>query len=183
MREVVENVYIDPDIQRYIVNLVGKTRKHRQVELGVSPRGSLALLKLSRAWAAIHERDYVIPDDVKILAPYALGHRIDPGSQPVGFEESRKSGDRGCDPVCSRTRHFPVSMNSKLNLILVIDSRPVAGCPGKPEWSIGCMRYSIHGLPGDGLGGFSRKYPIAGLPQARLFSQQRGRVQPDAHYD
>ena len=76
MREVVEDVYIDPDIQRYIVNLVGKTRKHRQVELGVSPRGSLALLKLSRAWAAIHERDYVIPDDIKILAPYALGHRL-----------------------------------------------------------------------------------------------------------
>ena len=47
MREVAENVYIDPDIQRYIVNLVGKTRKHRQVELGVSPRGSLALLRLS----------------------------------------------------------------------------------------------------------------------------------------
>lgn len=76
MRLVVEDVYIDPDIQQYIVNLVGKTRKHRQVELGVSPRGSLALLKLSRAWAAIHERDYVIPDDIKTLAPHVLSHRL-----------------------------------------------------------------------------------------------------------
>ena len=76
MRVVVEDVYIDPDIQQYIVNLVGKTRKHRQVELGVSPRGSLALLKLSRAWAAIHERDYVIPDDIKTLAPHVLSHRL-----------------------------------------------------------------------------------------------------------
>jgi len=76
MREVVENVFVDPDIQQYMVRLVAKTRNHRHVELGVSPRGSLALLKLSRAWAAINERDYVIPDDVKILAPDVLSHRM-----------------------------------------------------------------------------------------------------------
>ena len=76
MRQVVENVYVDPDVQRYIVQLVAKTRRHRQVELGVSPRGSLALLKLSRAWAAINSRDYVLPDDVKIFALPALGHRL-----------------------------------------------------------------------------------------------------------
>ncbi len=76
MRKVVENVYVDPDIQQYIVHLVAKTRKHRHVELGVSPRGSLALLKLSRAWAVINERDYVIPDDIKTLAPDVLRHRM-----------------------------------------------------------------------------------------------------------
>ncbi len=76
MRQAVENVYIDPDMQRYIVQLVAKTRSHRQVELGVSPRGSLALLKLSRAWAAIQGRNYVIPDDVKIFAQNALCHRV-----------------------------------------------------------------------------------------------------------
>ena len=76
MRQMVESVYVDPDVQRYIVQLVAKTRKHRQVELGVSPRGSLALLKLARAWAAINGRDYVIPDDVKILAHHVLGHRV-----------------------------------------------------------------------------------------------------------
>jgi len=76
MRRTVENVYIDPDMQRYIVELVAKTRSHRQVELGVSPRGSLALLKLSRAWAAIQGRNYVIPDDVKAFAQNALCHRV-----------------------------------------------------------------------------------------------------------
>lgn len=76
MRKVVEDVFVDPDIQQYIVQLSAKTRSHRQIELGVSPRGSLALLKLSRAWAAIHDRDYVIPDDVKILAPNVLCHRL-----------------------------------------------------------------------------------------------------------
>ncbi len=76
MREVVENVFIDPDIQKYIVQLVAKTRKHHNVELGVSPRGSLALLKLARAWAVLNRRDYVIPDDVKLLAPDVLSHRM-----------------------------------------------------------------------------------------------------------
>mgnify|MGYP000896167484 FL=1 len=81
MREVIENVYVDPDIQQYIVQLVEKSRSHPNVELGASPRGSLALLKLARAWAAIHRRDYVLPDDVKTLTPQALSHRIilDPG--------------------------------------------------------------------------------------------------------
>lgn len=76
MRQTVENVYASPDIQRYIVQLVDKTRRHRQVELGSSPRGSLALLKLSHAWAAIQGRDFVIPDDVKTFAQAALSHRI-----------------------------------------------------------------------------------------------------------
>lgn len=76
MREAIENIYVNPDVQQYIVQIVAKTRRHRQVELGVSPRGSLALLKLSRAWAAIHGRDYVIPDDVKIVAHNVLGHRV-----------------------------------------------------------------------------------------------------------
>ncbi len=76
MRQRVEEVYIHPDVERYIVNLVAATRRHRQVVIGVSPRGSLALLKLTRAWAAIHGRNYVIPDDVKQFAHEALEHRI-----------------------------------------------------------------------------------------------------------
>lgn len=76
MRKIVENVFIDPDIQNYIIQIVAKTRKHQNVELGVSPRGSLALLKLSRAWAAINKRDFVIPDDIKLLAPDVLSHRM-----------------------------------------------------------------------------------------------------------
>ncbi len=76
MRKSVEEVYIHPDVERYIVNLVSQTRRHRQVVIGASPRGSLALLKLTRAWAAIHGRNYVAPDDVKQFAHDALSHRI-----------------------------------------------------------------------------------------------------------
>lgn len=76
MRATVETVYVDPDVRRYIVDLVGATRHYRQVIVGVSPRGSLALLKLARAWAAISGRDYVIPDDVKQFTQPALAHRL-----------------------------------------------------------------------------------------------------------
>ncbi len=76
MRRAVEEVYLSPDLNEYIVRIVERTRKHRQVELGASPRGSLALFKLSRAWAAINGRDYVIPDDVKTFVEPALGHRV-----------------------------------------------------------------------------------------------------------
>lgn len=76
MRRLVEEIYIHPDVERYIVDLVAMTRHHRQVVIGVSPRGSLALFKLSCAWAAIHGRNYVLPDDVKQFAHYALSHRI-----------------------------------------------------------------------------------------------------------
>lgn len=81
MREIVENIHVEPDIQQYIVKVVEKTRTHPNVELGVSPRGSLALLKLTRAWAAINRRDFVIPDDIKMMAPLVLSHRLilDPG--------------------------------------------------------------------------------------------------------
>ena len=76
MRQRVEEIYIHPDVERYIVDLVASTREHRQVAIGVSPRGSLALLKLTRAWAAIQGRSYVVPDDVKQFAHDALSHRI-----------------------------------------------------------------------------------------------------------
>ena len=69
-------IYVDADVERYIVDLVNTSRKHRQVVIGASPRGSLALLKLSRAWAAMHGRSYVLPDDVKEFAPDTLAHRI-----------------------------------------------------------------------------------------------------------
>ena len=76
MRATVEGVYVDPDVRRYMVDLAAKSRFHRQVAVGVSPRGSLALLKLTRAWAAIQGRSYVVPDDVKQFIQPALAHRI-----------------------------------------------------------------------------------------------------------
>ena len=76
MRTTVEEVYVDPDVRRYMVDLAAKSRSHRQVAVGISPRGSLALLKLTRAWAAIQGRNYVVPDDVKQFLQPALAHRI-----------------------------------------------------------------------------------------------------------
>jgi MoxR-like ATPase len=67
---------VDADVRRYMVDLAAKSRSHRQVSVGVSPRGSLALLKLTRAWAAIQGRSYVVPDDIKQFIQPALSHRI-----------------------------------------------------------------------------------------------------------
>jgi MoxR-like ATPase len=76
MREAIEDVYVDPDIERYIVELTAKTRVHRQVVVGASPRGALALLKLARTRAAMQDRSYVLPDDVKGFARSVLSHRL-----------------------------------------------------------------------------------------------------------
>ena len=76
IREIVEQVYVDPDIERYIVELTRRTRSYRQVAVGASPRGSLALLKLARASAAMQGRSYVLPDDIKQYAGPALSHRL-----------------------------------------------------------------------------------------------------------
>jgi len=76
MRHVVETIFVDTDIEGYIAELIAATRSHRQVTIGASPRGSLALLKLARAWAAMDGRAYVLPDDVKRFVHLALGHRL-----------------------------------------------------------------------------------------------------------
>ena len=76
MQEAVEQVHADPGILAYAVDLVGATRVSAQVQVGASPRGTLALLKLARARAALASRDYVTPDDVKRVAVPALAHRI-----------------------------------------------------------------------------------------------------------
>lgn len=75
-QEEAKSVYIDETIQQYILNIVTRTRSHHSIYLGVSPRGSLALMEASKAYAYIEGRDYVIPDDVKYLASYVLAHRV-----------------------------------------------------------------------------------------------------------
>jgi MoxR-like ATPase len=76
VQAAVEQVYASEAIERYIVSLTAATRQHSQVQVGVSPRGSLALYQLSRAHAMVHERDFVLPDDVKAMASAALAHRL-----------------------------------------------------------------------------------------------------------
>lgn len=72
----VKEVYVDPLIKEYIVALVTASRQHPDIYLGASPRGSLALYQTSRALAAVQGRDYVIPDDIKVLAQATLAHRL-----------------------------------------------------------------------------------------------------------
>jgi MoxR-like ATPase len=69
-------VFVSEDLQRYIVAIAEKTRTHESVELGVSPRGSIAMMKACQAYAAIHGRAFVSPENVKYLAPYVFGHRV-----------------------------------------------------------------------------------------------------------
>ena len=76
VRRVIESVHVNPDVERYMVDLVQATRRHRHVAVGASPRGGLALLKLTRSWAAMDGRSYVVPDDVKQFSHAALSHRL-----------------------------------------------------------------------------------------------------------
>jgi MoxR-like ATPase len=74
--EEIRQVYVSPTIQKYIIDLVGRTRQSGDVYLGASPRGSLALFRAGQARAALQGRDHVLPDDIKALAVPVLGHRI-----------------------------------------------------------------------------------------------------------
>jgi len=66
---------VDP-LREYIVRVARASREHSEIELGASPRATLALYQAAQAWAAINDRDYVLPDDVKRLAPHVLAHRL-----------------------------------------------------------------------------------------------------------
>ena len=75
-QKAIREVYLDAQIKEYIVNVVTATRKHPDIYLGASPRGSIALYRTSQARAAIIGREYVIPDDIKALGIAALAHRM-----------------------------------------------------------------------------------------------------------
>jgi MoxR-like ATPase len=74
--DAITQVHVAPAIRAYIVDVVDGTRRQPELALGVSPRGALALQRAARAMAAAAGRDYVIPDDVKVLAPTVLTHRM-----------------------------------------------------------------------------------------------------------
>jgi len=76
LQQAVRAVYLEDSLKQYLVELVSATRSHPDVELGASPRGSLALMRLAQALAASEERDYVIPEDIRIVAVPALCHRL-----------------------------------------------------------------------------------------------------------
>ncbi|MDQ4077475.1 MAG: MoxR family ATPase, partial [Chloroflexota bacterium] len=76
LRDVVRNVKVEESVRRYVVDIARASREHNALELGASPRATLALYGASQALAALRARDFVIPDDVKYLAPFILTHRV-----------------------------------------------------------------------------------------------------------
>jgi MoxR-like ATPase len=76
MQRAIENIHVAESVGRYMVALVAATRENPSVEVGASPRGTLALMKLSRVRAALDAREFVVPDDVKAVAAPALAHRL-----------------------------------------------------------------------------------------------------------
>lgn len=76
IQELAGKIEINDTVKDYIINLVHQTRSHEHIELGASPRGTIALMRASIGSALINGRDYVTPDDVKYIAPYVLTHRI-----------------------------------------------------------------------------------------------------------
>jgi len=91
MRDAVETVHVDTDLEGYMAALVHATRADRRVAVGASPRASLAFLKMARANAALNGRDYIIPDDIKRYAVSVLGHRMI--LQPEYWMASQVTGD------------------------------------------------------------------------------------------
>jgi MoxR-like ATPase len=76
LQRSVREIHVSADVRRYITHVARATREHQAVDLGVSPRGTLALFKASQALAALRGRDYVIPSDVQTLCPPVLTHRV-----------------------------------------------------------------------------------------------------------
>ena len=75
-QEEIKRIFVSPAVKEYIVRLVHATRQHSDIYLGASPRGSLTLYRTSQVRAAMLGRDYVLPDDVKFVAPFVLTHRL-----------------------------------------------------------------------------------------------------------
>jgi MoxR-like ATPase len=74
--DAVRGILVGEAVQDYIVNVIRTTRDHVELDLGASPRATMALYRISQAWAAVEDRRFVLPDDVKFLAPYVLTHRV-----------------------------------------------------------------------------------------------------------
>ena len=100
------HLHVAPDVRRYAVRLVRATRDDPAFELGASPRASLALFRSARAFAAINGRDYVLPDDVKAMAPHVLPHRLILSSQ------SRLRGRETKELLADILRRVPVPVES-----------------------------------------------------------------------
>ena len=105
-KEAVNNIYVDNSVLQYMVDIIEKTRKIDGVVMGVSPRGSLALLRCAKAYAYLDGRDHVIPDDVKILAVPVLAHRIVAGYS--GNQDTKQLVEQILNSTPAPTEQFVV---------------------------------------------------------------------------
>ena len=109
MQAAIEKVYVSEPVGLYMVDIAAATRDAQSIQVGASPRGSLALLKLSRCRAALDGRDYVTPDDVKSVAVPALAHRLTLrpgalGAARLGRGRRARTAEHRADPGCRRPR-------------------------------------------------------------------------------
>jgi MoxR-like ATPase len=79
--DIVRNTYVSPAVKKYCVNLANATRRSAELRLGASPRATLHLVRAAKAWAALQDREYVLPDDVKRLAASVFSHRLLPTAE------------------------------------------------------------------------------------------------------
>jgi len=110
IQDIFKNTFVSEEIYHYIVKIAESTRNHAELLLGVSPRGSQALLKTSQAYAAINGRDFVVPDDVKAMVKPVLAHRLI--TRHVGNEKGRPAAFRILDEIINRV---PVPSEDRLN--------------------------------------------------------------------
>ena len=90
MAQLATEVFVDESVMQYLSDIVDATRKHRDVVLGVSMRGAMALARAVKTWAITQGRTYATPDDVRELAPHVLAHRLvlDPESEFAGVKQA-----------------------------------------------------------------------------------------------
>jgi len=98
-RTVIKTIFVEKSVKQYIVDIVNATRSHDQIALGVSPRGSQLLMRAAQSSAFLEGRAFVRPEDVKVLAPYVLGHRIIPG-----MSDNRNSNSQIIERLLSNVR-------------------------------------------------------------------------------
>jgi MoxR-like ATPase len=106
LQRAVRSVQWQPEVERYLLTIVRATRNHAAVQLGVSPRGALALYRACEAFAAIQGRDYVLPDDVKRLAPGVLAHRL------LTTTRTRMRGQRNLEIIAEIVDAAPVPVET-----------------------------------------------------------------------
>lgn len=109
LQEEVLKIHVEDTIKRYLVDLSARTRVHPNVNLGVSPRGTIALMKAAQAYALLNGRDYVLPDDVQYLAPAVLSHRI------ILKSEAKYGGMDAESIIQDIVRKIPVPVKRQVN--------------------------------------------------------------------